>query len=171
MRLGRYAPDCPMPPLDCGSACQPRKLIEISNRIVDIVVDSVDSYSIVEFSNKSFHIRHDLLGSSCTVGKKTKHLKLNNQITIMGVQMTSLQPAYNHDCNYVISTPDPESHIHSHTNVYITCISPWAFPLSPEPLTSPVPPLDSLEMIPPRTAGSTPYFCPALVMRPLYLST
>jgi hypothetical protein len=87
-----------------------------------------------------------------------KCLKLNNQIIIMGVKMTSLQPAHNHDCNYAISTPDPESHIHSQRFI-LPAYYHGHFHCQPERLTSPVPPLDFLETLPPRTAGSIPYFC------------
>lgn len=58
--------------------------------------------------------------------------------------------------------------VHTHTH---TCMSPQAFPWSPQPLFSPtpLPPRVSLEIMPATTAGSTSYLLAALMILSLYL--
>lgn len=59
---------------------------------------------------------------------------------------------------------------HTHTP---TCMSPQAFPWSPQPLfnPAPLPPRVSLEMMPATTAGSTPCLLATLVILSLYWFT
>ena len=57
------------------------------------------------------------------------------------------------------------------TAVFVTtCISPQAFPPSPQPLFSAFPALDSLEMMAAMRAGSIPCLCPTLLILDLYFS-